>query len=318
MRILVTGGRGYLGGRISKALMELGHDVAITTRNPQLIAGSHLGIEIFSPNWNSKSELQKVCYGKDLVIHAAGVNAQDCQDNPSMALEFNGNATGRLARAAEESEVKTFIYLSTAHVYSSRLSGFIDEKTPTLNEHPYATSHLLGESKVLESCHTTKKIVIRLSNVYGAPSNRNVDCWGLFINDISRQVATQKSITLRSDGSQERDFVPLSDLISFLSDISQSKIETDLPDLINFGSGNSMTLLEVAIKVRNLSKSVFDFAPEIEVGSPSQEKSLSKLSFSTLHSALLSKYKKREMDEEILELLHFARQSFALGASYDS
>jgi hypothetical protein len=79
-----------------------------------------------------------------------------------------------------------------------------------------------------------------------------------------------------------------------------------------------MTLLEVANKVRNLSKSVFDFAPEIEVGSPSQEKSLSKLSFSTLHSALLSNYKKREMDEEILELLHFARQSFALGASYDS
>ena len=318
MRILVTGGRGYLGGRISKALMELGHDVAITTRNPQLIAGSHLGIEIFSPNWNSKSELQKVCYGKDLIIHAAGVNAQDCQDNPSMALEFNGTATGRLARAAEESEVKTFIYLSTAHVYSSRLSGFIDEETPTLNEHPYATSHLLGESEVLESCHTTKKIVIRLSNVYGAPSNRNVDCWGLFINDISRQVATQKSITLRSDGSQQRDFVPLSDLISFLSDISQSKIETDLPDLINFGSGNSMTLLEVADKVRNLSKSVFAFAPEIEVGSPSQEKSLSKLSFSTLNSALLSKYKKREMDEEILELLHFARQSFAMGASHDS
>ena len=271
MRILVTGGRGYLGGRVSKALMELGHDVTITTRNPQLISGSNLGVEILSPNWNSKSELQKVCYGKVLVIHGAGVNAQDCQDNPSMALEFNGNATGRIARAAEESEVKTFIYLSTARVYSNRLSGFIDEDTPTLNEHPYATSHLLGESKVLESCQTTKKIVIRLSNVYGAPSNRNVDCWGLFINDISRQVATQKSITLRSDGSQERDFVPLSDLISFLSDISQSKIEADLPVLINFGSGNSMTLLEVANKVRNLSKSVFDFAPEIEVGSPSQE-----------------------------------------------
>jgi UDP-glucose 4-epimerase len=298
--------------------MELGHDVTITTRNPQLISGSHLGIEILSPNWNSKSELQKVCYGKDLVIHAAGINAQNCQDNPSMALEFNGNATGRLAQAAEESEVKTFIYLSTAHVYSSPLSGFIDEDTPTLNEHPYATSHLLGESSVLESCHATKKIVIRLSNVYGAPSNRNVDCWGLFINDISRQVATQKSITLRSDGSQERDFVPLSNLISFLSGISQSKIETDLPVLLNFGSGNSMTLLEVANKVRNLSKSVFDFAPEIEVGSPSQGKSLSKLSFSTLHSALLSKYKKREMDEEILELLHFARQSFAVGASHDS
>lgn len=314
MRILVTGGRGYLGGRISKALMELGHEVTITTRNPQLISESHVGVKILSPNWNSKSELQKVCYGKDLVIHAAGVNAQDCQDSPSAGLEFNGNATGRLVRAAEESEVRTFIYLSTAHVYSNRLSGHIDEETPTLNQHPYATSHLLGESKVLESCNTTKKLVIRLSNVYGAPSNGFADCWGLFINDISRQVATQKSITLRSDGSQERDFVPISELLGFLSDICQPEIDIELPVLLNFGSGNSMTLLEVANKVRILSKSVFGFAPEIEVGLPNQEKSYSKLSFSTLHSALLSSYKTREMDEEIMELLHFARHNFATGA----
>jgi UDP-glucose 4-epimerase len=288
--------------------------VTITTRSPQLISGSYLGVKILSPNWNSKSELQKVCYGKDLVIHAAGVSAQDSQDNPSLALEFNGNATGRLVRAAEESEVKTFIYLSTAHVYSNRLSGFIDEETLTLNEHPYATSHLLGESKVLESCQATRKLVIRLSNVYGAPNNRFADCWGLFLNDISRQVATQKSITLRSDGSQERDFVPLSDLLGFLSDICQSKMEFDLPVLLNFGSGNSMTLLEVANKVRILSKSVFGFAPEIEVGLPNQEKSHSKISFSTQHSALLSKYKTREMDEEILELLQFARHNFTRGA----
>jgi len=294
--------------------LELGHDVTITTRNPRLISGSDLGLKILSPNWNSKSELQRACYRKDLVIHAAGVNARDCQDNPSAALEFNGNATGRLVRAAEESEVSTFIYLSTAHVYSNRLSGFIDEETPTLNEHPYATSHLLGERKVLEGCHATKKLVIRLSNVYGAPNNRFTDCWGLFINDISRQVATQESITLRSDGSQERDFVPLTDLLEFLSDICQSKIEIDPPVLLNFGSGNSMTLLEVAKKVRILSKSVFGFAPEIEVGLPNQEKSHSKLSFSTLHSALLSSHKTREMDEEILELLQFARHNFTRSA----
>jgi len=314
MRILVTGGRGYLGGRISKLLVERGHDVTITTRNPQVISESHLGIEVTSPNWSSKSDLQKICYGNDLVIHAAGVNAQDCQDNPSIALEFNGNATGKLVRAAEASGVKTFIYLSTAHVYSNRLSGFIDEETPTLNKHPYATSHLLGESKVLQSSQITKKLVIRLSNVYGTPSNRFADCWGLFINDISRQVATQKSITLRSDGSQERDFVPLSDLLGFLSDICQSKIDINLPVLLNFGSGNSMTLLEVANRVGILSKSIFGFAPEIKVGSPSPEKSHSKLTFSTLHSALLSRYRTREMDEEILELLQFARHNFATDA----
>jgi hypothetical protein len=75
-----------------------------------------------------------------------------------------------------------------------------------------------------------------------------------------------------------------------------------------------MTLLEVANKVRILSKSIFGFAPEIEVGAPSQEKSQSKLSFSTLHSALLSRYRTREMDEEILELLQFVRHNFATDA----
>jgi len=79
-----------------------------------------------------------------------------------------------------------------------------------------------------------------------------------------------------------------------------------------------MTLLEVANKVRILSKSVFGFAPEIEVRLPNQEKSYSKLSFSTLHGALLNRDKTREMDEEILELLQFTRQNFAMGTKHDS
>ena len=79
------------------------------------------------------------------------MNSQDCANDPVAALEFNGVATTRLVSAALSSGVKKFIYLSTAHIYSSPLVGKISEETYPKNFHPYATSHLAGEMAVLKA-----------------------------------------------------------------------------------------------------------------------------------------------------------------------
>jgi UDP-glucose 4-epimerase len=244
------------------------------------------------------------------VIHAAGINAINCQNDPASALEFNGNATGRLVDASERNGVKTFVYLSTAHVYSNTLSGFVDEDCPTNNEHPYATSHLLGESKLLSSSSKMNKHVIRLSNVFGPPDNSNADCWSLFVNDIAKQVAIQNSIVLTSDGSQVRDFLAMSDFLSLIDNICQDRLDDELPALINFGSGETISLLEVAQKVRIQSSIVFGCYPEIVTGPKSQKNIASKYIFSTKYGSLLDNYKKRNMDQEIFELLKFTKNKF--------
>ena len=96
-RALVTGGTGYLGARIGKSLAEHGYDVSLGSRNP-FTNGTVEGCDQVATDWDDP-EL-KFCKGFDLIIHSSGMNANDCALNPSLALKFNGQTTGQLARKA--------------------------------------------------------------------------------------------------------------------------------------------------------------------------------------------------------------------------
>ena len=76
------------------------------------------------------------------------MNAQNCVTDPVAALEVNAVATARLLQAAIRQGAKRFIYLSTAHVYGSSLSGVITEETCPASLCPYAASHRAGEDVV--------------------------------------------------------------------------------------------------------------------------------------------------------------------------
>ena len=110
-------------------------------------------------------------------------------------MDFNGVATKRLVEAASRAGVKKFIYLSTAHVYASPLVGTITEQTLPNNSHPYASSHLAGESAVLNADErgVIQGVVMRLSNAYGAPMHKGVNCWMLVVNDLCRQAVQTRS-----------------------------------------------------------------------------------------------------------------------------
>lgn len=317
MRILVTGGRGYLGGRIAKAFLELGHQVTITTRNLNEGLKNISNLKITSPDWNSERELIEICRNIDFVFHTAGINAADCELDPKFAHEFNGNATGRLVSAAEKTGVGTFVYLSTAHVYAQPLSGYIDENTVTSNPHPYATSHLLGENNVIEGSGTSdsglRKHVIRLSNVYGAPSSVNASCWNLFINNIAKQATVSKTISIQNNPYQLRDFIAISNFINLIIGITQIDQKEEFPNLVNFGSGNAMSLIKVAHKVSIQANEILGHTPnvihdEIE----SIDKNL-ELNFSTNYGSILDLYKTASMEDEIKRLLQFTKDNFSGG-----
>jgi len=312
MHILVTGGRGYLGGRIAKNFKSLGHTVSITTR--QLVNDSltDASINILSPDWNSSSQLRETCEGIDVVIHAAGMNAHDCLRNPELAIEFNGNATKRITIAAESSGVKKFIYLSTAHVYSDLLVNSLDEDSPTLNKHPYATSHLLGEKNVLcsQDQGNMQRYVLRLSNVFGKPANKNTQCWNLFVNDVAKQIAEHSSINLKTNGKQKRDFVTMSDLLDFISSLSEESFPSTYPELMNFGSGLSMSLLDMTSLMSEISLSVFGFAPPIRTRSNEILAEDKPFTYSSKYNTLIKQFRKNEIRQEIFQLLAYTKLNF--------
>lgn len=263
MRILIAGGLGFVGGRLGQYLHQAGHQVILGSRNAGSPPDWLSQAEVVQTDWVDGRALEKICGGTDVVIQAAGMNAQDCAADPVVALEFNGLATARMVAAASRAGVKRFIYLSTAHVYASPLIGTITEDTFPRNLHPYATSHLAGEHVVLGARQRgqIEGIVLRLSNAFGAPVHKRVNCWMLLVNDLCRQAVTKRSLTLRSAGLQRRDFVALQDVgraVSHVLDLSKEQMGDGV---FNIGGAWTPRVIDMVKLIRTRCSAVLGFVP---------------------------------------------------------
>ena len=264
-RILITGGFGYVGGRLALHLTRAADkQIALGTRSPGPSPDWLRTAAVVETPWHSDQALDRACKSMDAVIHVAGMNAQECTADPVGALEMNGVATARLLRSAIRCGVKRFIYVSTAHVYGP-LRGSITEDTCAVSLHPYATSHRAGEDAVLfaHEQQAIQGVAIRLSNSFGPPTHGGVNCWALLVNDLCRQAVRTKRLVLRSSGTQRRDFITLTDAcrgIAHLLDIGSERLGNGL---YNLGGKWSPTVIQMTERIATCCQKLFGHRPEI-------------------------------------------------------
>jgi UDP-glucose 4-epimerase len=199
------------------------------------------------------------------VVHLASINENVCAADPLRALNVNGTGTLRTLLAAIKAGAGRFIYLSTAHVYGSPLTGTISEATLPRPVHPYAISHRVAEDFVLaaRARGDIEGIVLRLSNGFGAPERAEVDRWTLLVNDLCRQAATTKRMVMRSAGDDSRDFITLEDTARAVAHFLALD-QTALGDgLFNVGSGHSMQVRAVVDLIAQRCDAMLGFRPEI-------------------------------------------------------
>jgi UDP-glucose 4-epimerase len=265
--VLVTGANGYLGGRIAQYLdfsdvyklrLAVFEDKSGFTKN-------FSNSETVLMNILSDSEVKNVCKNVRCVIHLAALNELACASDPEGALLVNVLGTLKLLRAAEESRVERFIYLSTAHVYGSPLQGVITEKTLPKPVHPYAITHRVAEDFVLASSSGSKMqgICIRLSNALGSPVHPLIDRWSLLVNDLCRQVVSSGKIQLHSSGLQERDFISIKDVCAAIQFFIESPRDSLGDGLYNLGGDRSWTIIDMAAAIASRCQAVLGFLPSI-------------------------------------------------------
>lgn len=316
MRILITGGCGYIGGRAALHLSQAGHDVALGTRRESKPPEGLLGFKMVRTEWEDGSLLEQACAGFEVVIHAAGMNAQECAADPVAALAFNGLATSRILAAASKVDVKRFVHLSTAHVYASPLKGTIAEIDCTLNRHPYASSHLAGENAVLwaQQRGQIEGVVMRLSNAFGAPVQKDVDCWTLLVNDLCRQAVIKRTLTLRSTGLQRRDFVTLHDVTRAVAHLVALSKEQIGSGIFNVGGAWAPRVLDIAEMIQARCQSVLGYSPVMVRPELTNEEATPALTFEVakLHASgfRLTGEVKAEIDATLL----FCRDNFGFVA----
>lgn len=260
-RVLVTGAAGYVGSRLCEELLARpGTAVRAAIRKP---VGWLEGVEEVVVELPAIDRSVGICMGVDSVIHLAGPNEVAAAREPERALIDTVAATHRICRAAVNAGVKRFIYLSTVHVYGGALEpgAMVTEATVPAPRTAYAIARLAAEHVVTAAAtEGMDAVVLRLTNSVGAPAHPSVDRWTLIANDLCRQAVTKGSLTLRSDGTQWRDFVPLTAVCRLLADAASGALG---PGTYNAGSGKSMTVRQLAELIQEMAGSRLGHRPPI-------------------------------------------------------
>jgi len=262
--ILISGGLGYLGGRIAKDMLDFGLQVRVGSSKTNPIIPKELSsCDVVLCDLTSKRTLKNACTGISTIIHLAAPNAQDCNDNPRMALLANGLGTLELLEAAIEKGVSKFIYISTAHIYGSPLEGRIHEFSLPRPVNNYSITHRLAEDYVLHANrrNNISTIIFRLTNGVGSPINKEANCWMLVVNDLCKQVVLNKEMRLYSSKLYQRDFIPISSVCA----IVRRALEIDSFDgeILNISSNKALTLQALTDLIANRSKKILGFRPSI-------------------------------------------------------
>lgn len=259
MNILVTGGLGYIGGRIATYIKEKKPRVNIflTTKDTSQKL----------PPWTKKFTILQMdllnedsidnCLRKrsvDIIIHLAALNEIESMENPRLALDVNTIGAYKLLNLAHVNNINKFVYFSTFHVYGETSAPIITEETPTRPFHPYAITHRAAEDFVnyFRHYHDMKTLIFRLSNGYGYPMDKEINRWTLVFNDLCKQAVTTGKIVLKSSGKQYRDFISLHNVARAVYHFLFVIPDKWGDGLYNLGGNCSISILEVAQRIANI------------------------------------------------------------------
>ena len=260
MRVLITGGAGYIGTRLIKNLSADKRIEKIIVYD-NLLRGNYnlflgdkfinpFAIEFVNGDLLDSRKLKQALRDVDVVIHlAAKVTSPFANVNLHFYEQINNWGTAELTYAIEESEVKKVIYLSSMGVY-----GFSD--TPITESNPlnpnsfYAISKERGEQHILRLDKRHNPIVLRCGNVYGYSRSMRFDA---VINKFVFEANFNGRLQIHGDGNQQRAFIH----ISTVANVLQQVVHKSVPNGVYNLSERNLSVLDIVDVLKELK-------PELE------------------------------------------------------
>jgi len=208
MKILVTGGAGYVGTSLIPQLLEKGHKVRILDNlmfggEPIVQFFGHKEFEFQNGDIRNMEDVKKAVAGQDAVIHlAAIVGFPACSRYPKLAEEVNVGGTKNLASVLSKNQ--TVIYASTGSNYGS-VEGICTEETPLNPLSLYGRTKTEAEKYLLDNCST---IGYRFATAFGISPRLRLD---LLINDFTFKAAKQRYLVVYEKNFR-RTFIHVKDM----------------------------------------------------------------------------------------------------------
>ena len=260
MKILITGGAGFIGSHLAERLLQDGHSVKVLdnfddyyppeTKQENLSkCRENSNFELITGDVRDKETVQKAMKGVDAVVHeAAQAGVRVSVENPEKTVSVNMDGMLNVLVAARDVGVKKFVFVSSSSVYGKTHYLPYDEKHPTEPISPYGVTKVAGEQmcRVFSELYGMEIPMLRYFTVYGPRVRPD-----LAITKFFKRAMKNEEIEIYGDGSKTRDFTYVGDIVEG----TVLALEKGKTGPYNLGGGNRISVKELAEKIIQIAGS---------------------------------------------------------------
>lgn len=249
MKILVTGGAGFIGKYLVESLIKNNtitiYDNLESSSEKSIRGLIEVGTLFVKGDILDFELLKKSSVGFDVVIHlAAKSDVKESTLHPKITEKTNVEGTENVLKCCVENSIKKIVFASSAAVYGNSGEMPVTEKSLTNPISPYGKSKLSAENAIKKICEQNdlEYVILRMFNVYGKGQNEN---YSGVITKFLRNAIENKSLIIYGDGEQTRDFISIHDVVRAFN----SSIKFEKSCTYNIASGKSSSINELATHI---------------------------------------------------------------------
>jgi len=256
MRVLITGGAGFIGSHLADALLAQGDQVVIldnlTTGSRANIAHIENQIEIHKGDIRDEVLVNDLVKSSDLVLHmAAALGVKNIMENTVESVSINFTGSDVVLKAATAHN-KRLIIASTSEIYGKNPVQPLNEESDRVVGAPQKIRWTYSDAKALEEAiahtlhrtHGLKVTTVRFFNTVGP---RQTGQYGMVLPRFVKQALNNENITIYDDGSQSRVFCHVEDAVRAV--LALAADDSTIGDYFNIGGVGETTMKDLALKV---------------------------------------------------------------------
>ena len=253
MKIIVTGGAGFIGSHLVEKLVQEGYEVSVIDN---LISGKEENLKavrkkIIFHKESINNDIKEILNGAEIVFHLAAIpRVQFSIHNPIESHNTNINGSLNLLKHCSDYGIKRFIFSSSSSVYGDQKSLPLKETMMPNPMSPYALQKLTIEyyCKLFHNLYGLKTISLRYFNVYGPRQDKESNYSNLIPKFIGL-IQKNEPPKIHGDGNQTRDFSYVNDVVSANLAVMNSSNSKIFGEAFNIGTGNNTSVNQIAEKI---------------------------------------------------------------------
>ena len=248
VKIIVTGGAGFIGSNLVDALVERGLEVHVVDN---LSNGKREYVEkrvtLHVIDVTNLDSIKPVFAGAEYVFHLAALpRVQFSIEHPAETSKVNVEGTLNVLIAAHEAGVKRLIYSASSSAYGDQEKMPLTEDMPVMPKSPYGLQKYIGElhCRLWSEVYKLPTVSLRYFNVYGSRNNPE-GAYALVIGKFLNQRANGQPMTITGDGEQTRDFTYIKDVVR-ANILAMESSNVGKGEVINIGAGRNQSVNKIA------------------------------------------------------------------------